>query len=347
MNILVTGGAGYIGSHTTYSLLDGGHNVTVIDNLSTGFKEIIPENVTFYEGCVSDEALVTRIIHTHNVEAIIHFAGSISVEESINKPHLYYKNNTENSRHLIETSVKNNVNNFVFSSTAATYGPTYSKQPVSETMPQQPSSPYGWSKLFIEQILKDTSAATSTFNYGILRYFNVAGSDKKGRTGQISKNSTHLIKIASEVASGKRREMTIFGDDYDTPDGTCLRDFIHVSDVATVHRLLVEHISSKNKSVIFNCGYGIGHSVKQVIDTYAKVTGKQIPHTISPRRQGDIPYIVADSSSLRKELNWTPQHDSLEEIIQSSYDWEQRLSNMDLHFDMETVQKKLDIRVVS
>lgn len=324
MNILVTGGAGYIGSHTSYDLLDNGHNVIVLDNLSTGFKEIVPENATFYEGCVSDGALVTHIFQTHKIDAVIHFAGFISVEESVKNPHKYYQNNTENSRKLIEISLENGVNSFIFSSTAATYGATYSKQAVSEDMAQQPTSPYGWSKLFVEQILKDTHKSHPEFNYGILRYFNVSGADEQGRTGQISKNSTHLIKIASEVASGIREKMYIFGDDYDTEDGTCLRDFIHVSDVADAHRLLVEHVHNKN-SVTFNCGYGVGHSVMQVIDTYEKVLNKPISYEITKRRDGDIPFIVADSSLLRKILGWSPKHESLEKIIQSSYAWEERL----------------------
>lgn len=327
MNVLVTGGAGYIGSHTFYAFLDAGITPVVIDNLSTGYRFLLPEEISFYEGCVSDTLLIKDIIQKHKIDTILHFAGSIRVEESVTNPHLYYKNNTENSRALIQCAAEEGVKRFIFSSTAATYGNVDQQKPLTEQTEQKPASPYGWSKLFVEQILKDTAHAYPSFNYGILRYFNVAGADPKGRTGQVCEGATHLLKIASEVAVGERESMAVFGTDYPTVDGTCVRDYIHVSDLAEAHLLLATHMEKASENFRFNCGYGEGFSVLDVLNRYEEVIGRSLNYTKEGRRAGDPPYLVADSSALKQAISWTPKYNQLETIIKTALDWEEKAQN--------------------
>ncbi|MBU1213124.1 MAG: UDP-glucose 4-epimerase GalE [Alphaproteobacteria bacterium] len=326
MTILVTGGAGYIGSHMVLELRDAGEDVVVLDNLSTGFAWAIPDDVRLVVGDVGDEALVQRVIAEHHVDAIIHFAGSIIVPESVENPLLYYRNNTSNTRNLIECAVAGGVRNFIFSSTAAVYG-NPEENPVSETARLQPVSPYGWSKLMSEQMLADTAAAHA-FNYVALRYFNVAGADPQGRTGQSTPNATHLIKVACETALGRRAAMQVFGTDYPTRDGTCIRDYIHVKDLAMAHMVALGYLRKGGKSDVFNCGYSQGFSVSEVVLAVKKVSGINFEARLAERRAGDPAAIVAASDKIRARLQWLPAHDDLEGIVRNALDWEERLSRM-------------------
>ena len=323
MTVLVTGGAGYIGSHMVYALTDRGEDVVVLDNLSTGFDWAVSPAAELVVGDIGDEELVARIIRDRKVKAIIHFAGSIIVPESVENPLKYYHNNTCKSRSLIEQAVKGGVEHFIFSSTAAVYG-IPEKNPAYEDAPTQPINPYGRSKLMTEWTLQDVAAAHD-MNYVALRYFNVAGADPKGRTGQSTPEATHLIKVACQTALGLREKMYIFGTDYDTPDGTCIRDYIHVTDLIAAHLDALDYLRKGGASAIFNCGYGRGYSVREVIDTVRKVAGHDFPVEEAPRRPGDPPALVAGAKRVREVLGWQPRHDDLEEIVASAYAWEKHL----------------------
>tara|TARA_A100001391_G_scaffold99255_4_gene65913 strand:+ start:16280 stop:17293 length:1014 start_codon:yes stop_codon:yes gene_type:complete len=325
--VLVTGGAGYIGSHAVLALKDAGWPVAVIDNLTTGFRFAVPDDVPFYEGDIEDAALLARIFAEQGTKAIMHFAGSIVVPESVENPLKYYHNNTAKSRVLIEAVVKAGVPHVIFSSTAATYGVPESS-PVREDDPKSPINPYGWSKLMTEQMLADTSAA-HPLNFCVLRYFNVAGADPQARTGQSTAGATHLIKVACEAALGKRDKVSVFGTDYDTPDGTGVRDYIHVSDLAAAHvHALAALVADPARSLTMNCGYGRGFSVLEVLDAVDRVTGGKVKREMGPRRAGDPAALVSDPARIRATLPWVPQHDDLDTIITHALAWEERLGTI-------------------
>jgi len=323
MAVLVTGGAGYIGSHMVLRLADAGEEVVVLDNLVTGFDWAVDHRATLIEGNVGDIGFVSEIIAKHKISEIVHFAGSIVVPESVSDPLKYYGNNTAASRNLIEAAVKGGVRHFIFSSTAAVYGMT-GLEPVSEDYPLSPMSPYGRSKLMTEWMLADVAAA-HPLTFGVLRYFNVAGADPKGRSGQSTPLATHLIKVACQTALGQRQKMDIFGTDYPTPDGTCVRDYIHVTDLVEAHALLLAHLRAGGDSTTLNCGYGRGYSVREVVDTVKAVSGVDFRVDEGPRRAGDPPAIVAGASKVRALLGWQPAHDDLQGIVQSALDWERYL----------------------
>jgi UDP-glucose 4-epimerase len=323
MAILVTGGAGYIGSHMVYELLGAAQDVVVLDNLSTGFSWAIPADVPLYEGDTGDADLVRSIIARHGVEAIIHFAASIVVPESVADPLGYYRNNTANSRTLIEAAVTGGVKYFIFSSTAAVYG-NPKTVPVAEDAPLEPMSPYGSSKLMTEIILRDTGIAHG-LKYAVLRYFNVAGADPLMRTGQSTPAATHLIKVAVQTALGLRPKMDVYGTDYPTPDGTCVRDYIHVSDLVRAHSDALDYLRGGGESATFNCGYGRGFSVLEVIETVKKVSGVDFKVELADRRPGDPAQIVAASDKARGMLGWTPRYDDLPTIVTHALAWEQEL----------------------
>ncbi len=323
MAVLVTGGAGYIGSHMVLALTDAGIDTVVLDNLSTGFPWAISPAAKLVRGDIADEALVLKTLREHKINAIIHFAGSIVVPDSVSDPLGYYLNNTVNSRNLMHCAVKAKVPNFIFSSTAAVYGNPKS-MPVTETEMPAPISPYGTSKLMTELMLRDSHLAYG-LNYVALRYFNVAGADPKGRSGQSTPRATHLIKVACQTALGQRSHMEVFGTDYDTPDGTCLRDYIHVSDLISAHMDALQHLRRGGESGIFNCGYGKGYSVLEVIKAVEKANGAPIQANIVPRRPGDPAAIVAGAEKARTVLGWQPKHDDLDLIVQSALGWERHL----------------------
>lgn len=327
MGVLVTGGAGYIGSHMVLALADAGENVTVLDNLSTGVRTAVDARAELVEGDIGDAELVRSTIQRKKITDVVHFAGSIIVPESVADPLKYYSNNTAKTRNLIECCVKENVPRFVFSSTAAVYG-SPEKVPVTEDVPLAPMSPYGRSKLMSEWMLQDVAGAHA-LTYVVLRYFNVAGADPAGRSGQSTKDATHLIKVAVQAALGIRDHMKIFGDDYATPDGTGVRDYIHVSDLISAHEAAVKYLRSGGESLIANCGYGHGSSVKQVIEAVERVAGKKIDARVDARRAGDPAEIVADASLARETLEWTPKHDDLDEIVRHAFDWESRLTEVE------------------
>ncbi|MFA7429329.1 MAG: UDP-glucose 4-epimerase GalE [Rhodospirillaceae bacterium] len=320
MTILITGGAGYIGSHAVLAFQAAGMDVVVLDDLSTGRRAAVPEGVPFVQGSVGDAATVDTVLADHGVTAVVHFAGSIIVPESVANPLLYYANNTANSRVLIERCVAAGIRHFLFSSTAAIYGMPR-VVPIPESMAGAPINPYGRSKLMTEMMLRDTHAAHGLV-YGALRYFNVAGADPDLRTGQICRQATHLIKVASEVMTGQRDHIDVYGDDYDTPDGTCIRDYIHVSDLAEAHVQVLSHMRANNVPLILNCGYGRGYSVREVLDTVQAVAGRRIDIRPAPRRPGDPPTLVADVAAIRRRLGWKPRHDNLEFIVRTALDWE-------------------------
>ncbi|HEX4407630.1 MAG TPA: UDP-glucose 4-epimerase GalE [Xanthobacteraceae bacterium] len=323
MTILVTGGAGYIGSHMVLALADAGERVVVLDNLSTGHRWAIPEGVPLIVGETGDQALVSQIIRQHHVDAIIHFAASIVVPDSMREPLAYYRNNTVNSRALIECALTSGVKNFIFSSTAAVYGnPTII--PVPEDAPTLPISPYGWSKLMTEIMLRDASSAHGLAHV-TLRYFNVAGADPQNRSGQSSRASTHLIKVACETALGMRPKLDVFGTDYPTPDGTCIRDYIHVADLVRAHSDALRYLRSGGPSLTLNCGYGHGFSVLEVIDMVKRVSGVDFKVEHALRREGDPAQIVAASDQARAKLNWQPRLDDLETIVSHALAWEREL----------------------
>ena len=329
--VLVTGGAGYIGSHAVLALADAGWPVAVIDNLSTGFRFAVPEGVPLYEGDIADAELLARIFAEQGMAngsgAIMHFAGSIIVPESVADPLKYYLNNTAKSRALIAAAVKAGVPHFIFSSTAATYGiPEVS--PVTEDSPRAPINPYGRSKLMTEWMLADTAAA-HPLNYCALRYFNVAGADPEARSGQSTAGATHLIKVAVEAALGKREHVAVFGTDYATPDGTGVRDYIHVSDLANAHVLALEAlIAEPARSLTMNCGYGRGFSVLEVLDAVDRVTNLKLKRVMEPRRAGDPDSLISDNSRIKATLPWVPAHADLDEIIAHALAWERKLTEI-------------------
>ena len=327
--ILVTGGAGYIGSHAVLALSDAGWPVVVADNLSNGRREAVPQGVPLIEIDVGDAAAMERLLRDHGIAAIMHFAGSIVVPESVTDPHFYYRNNTVASHALVGACVAAGVRHILFSSTAATYGAPETV-PIDEDTPTAPINPYGWSKLMTEQMLRDI-AATGAFNFGALRYFNVAGADPQGRSGQAGKGATHLLKVACEAAIGKRSHVDVFGDDYPTPDGTCIRDYIHVSDLAAAHVLALEAlIASPGESFTLNCGYGRGTSVLEMLDTLDRVNGTPIPRVMGARRAGDPPRLVASNRQLVERLGWQPRFADTEVIIRSALEWERHLARQGL-----------------
>jgi UDP-glucose 4-epimerase len=323
MTVLVTGGAGYIGSHTVLALAEAGESVVVIDNLSTGFSAMLPEGVPLFIGDAGDENLVEGVIAQHKVESIIHFAGSVAVPESMRDPLGYYRNNTMTTQSLLRTAVKGGVNRFIFSSTAAVYG-NPDQMPVPETAPTRPMSPYGSSKLMTEIMLHDVATAHG-MSYVALRYFNVAGADPEGRIGLATVGATHLLKIAVEAATGQRAKIDVFGTDYPTPDGSCIRDFIHVSDLAQAHRAALSYLRGGGNSVTLNCGYGRGYSVIETIEAVKRVSMRNIAVQYAPRRPGDIMTMVADTSRIRSLLDWTPKYDDLETIAAHALAWEEKL----------------------
>ena len=323
MSVLVTGGAGYIGSHMVLALTDAGEDVVVLDNLSTGYWWAVSPKAKLIEGDIGNEALLDRLMAEHHFDAVVHFAGSIVVPDSVSDPLGYYLNNTVKSRALMAAAVKAGIPRFIFSSTAAVYG-NPKTQPVFETETPAPISPYGTSKLMTEWMLRDANAAHG-MQYIALRYFNVAGADPLGRTGQSTPRATHLIKVACQTALGQRSHMEVFGTDYGTPDGTCLRDYIHVSDLIAAHADALAYLRKGGASGIFNCGYGRGYSVLEVIKAVERVNGAPITVKLAPRRDGDPVAIVAGAKQVREVLGWTPKHEDLDIIVASAMDWERKL----------------------
>ena len=323
MTILVTGGAGYIGSHMVHTLVDAGENVVVLDNLSTGFRHLLPPGVPLVVGSTGDRQLAARVMREHGVEAIIHFAASIVVPDSVRDPLGYYRNNTLNTCNLIDVAIANGVKHVIFSSTAAVYG-NAERVPVREDDPTVPISPYGSSKLMSETMLRDAGFAHG-LRYVVLRYFNVAGADPQGRTGQATPQATHLIKVACEAATGKRAKVDVFGTDYPTPDGTGVRDYIHVSDLAAAHSAALSYLRAGGDSATFNCGYGRGASVMEVIEAVKRVSGVDFPVVLGPRREGDPAALIADASRIRATLPWTPKFQALDTIVTHAFAWERKL----------------------
>ncbi len=324
--VLVTGGAGYIGSHAVLAVKGAGWPVAVIDDLSNGARELVPADVPFFEGSIADRALVDDVLSRESIGAIMHFAGSIVVPESVEAPLKYYANNTLASHALIEAAVASSVKHFLFSSTAAVYGAP-ERVPIDEEDAKLPINPYGASKLMTERMLADCSAAYG-FNFGALRYFNVAGADSEGRAGQMGKGSTHLIKVAVEAAVGKRDHVSVFGTDYPTPDGTCIRDYIHVSDLAAAHVAALEWlIANPDDNLVVNCGYGKGLSVLEVLDAVDRANGTAVRREIAPRRPGDPPQLVAGNRRLSETLDWRPAHADIDTIVRDALAWERKLAN--------------------
>ncbi len=326
MKILVTGGAGYIGSHVVKQLGEQtDHEITVLDNLVTGFQESILYG-DFIKADLSNFKQIEEIIKKGNYDAVIHFAASLVVPESVENPLKYYLNNTANTANLIKQCVTYGVNKFIFSSTAAVYGePAPDLIPVTEESPVAPINPYGSSKLMSETVLKDTAFAYNDFNYIALRYFNVAGASVDGKIGQSTENATLLIKVAAETALGKRDKMFIFGDDYPTEDGTCIRDYIHVEDLASAHIRALEHLEEGKEGGVFNCGYGHGFSVKEVLETMKKVSGVDFPVEIKERRAGDPAILISNNRKIREVMHWTPKYDDLELICKTGLEWEKKI----------------------
>lgn len=324
MTILVTGGAGYIGSHMVWELLDQGEKVVVLDRLTTGFDWAVPVEVPLFVGDIGDQELVTKIIRDHDVKSIIHFAALSVVPDSLADPLGYYENNTLKAHKLIQTAIQCGIEHFIFSSTAAVYGELLS-DPIDENNAPDPKTPYGASKWMVERILKDACSAAD-MRYTILRYFNVAGSDIQGRTGQSTPAATHLIKVACEAALGKREKLNVYGSDYPTPDGTCIRDFIHVNDLVDIHHLALKRLRGGEESILFNCGYGQGYSVLDVIHSIERLTGKPLKYDLVDRRPGDLAAVIANSTKAQNALNWSSKHADIDVIVGSALKWEQRLS---------------------
>ena len=325
MTVLVTGGAGYIGSHMVLELLDAGETPVVLDNLTTGLRSAVPDQVPLVIGDFGDEGLIDRVVRERGVSAIIHFAARIVVPESVSDPLGYYLNNTAKARSLIASAISNKIRHFIFSSTAAVYGNPQAN-PVSEDEPLAPVSPYGRSKLMVEWMLEDASKAYD-FQHVVLRYFNVAGADPRGRAGQSTRDATHLIKVAVQAALGRRNGMEVYGTDYPTPDGSCLRDYIQVTDLARAHMDALRYLRAGGASLTCNCGYQKGFSVLDVIDVVKRVSGVDFPVTLSGRRPGDPAAIVASNSRARSVLGWRPRHDNLDAIVRQALNWERRLHN--------------------
>lgn len=322
--VLVTGGAGYIGSHTTLALIEAGYEVVVYDNLSTGRAEAVLPPARLVVGDLAETDSLDRLMREEKFSAVMHFAGSIVVPESVENPLKYYLNNTNNTTELIRLAVTNAIPHFVFSSTAAVYGMPDTSA-VTEDSPTAPINPYGRTKLMSEWVIQDTAFAHPAFSYVILRYFNVAGADPQGRIGQCTPNATHLIKVASQAALGRRDALHIFGTDYDTPDGTCIRDYIHVADLATAHVLSLKHLESGNVSGIFNCGYGHGYSVREIAAAVKRASGVDFPVIESGRRAGDPPALISNPARIRSTMHWEPAHDDITAIALSAYTWEKGL----------------------
>lgn len=323
MTILVTGGAGYIGSHTVHALTQAGANVVVIDNLSTGFSQFLPEGVPLFIGDAADENLVEGVIAAHGVDSIIHFAGSVVVPDSLRDPLGYYRNNTMTTRNLLNAAVRSNVRRFIFSSTAAVYG-NPDQMPVPEEAPTRPLSPYGMSKLMTEIMLHDVAAAHG-MRYVVLRYFNVAGADPDARIGLATIGATHLLKIAVEAATGQRAKIDVFGTDYPTADGSCIRDFIHVTDLAEAHRAALAYLDGGGESATLNCGYGRGYSVLETIEAVRRASGRNFAIQYADRRPGDIMTMIADTARIRATLDWTPRFDDIDTIARHALAWEEKL----------------------
>src|SRR6202171_3221098 len=323
MTVLVTGGAGYIGSHMVQALAEAGENVVVIDDLSTGFSAMLPEGVPLFIGDAGDENLVEGVIAQHGIESIIHFAGSVVVPDSMRDPLAYYRNNTMTTRSLLNAAVKGGISRFIFSSTAAVYG-NPDQVPVPEQAATRPLSPYGSSKLMAEIMLHDTASAHG-MSYAVLRYFNVAGADPKGRIGLATVGATHLLKIAVEAATGQRAKIDVFGTDYPTPEGSCIRGFVHVSDLAQAHRAALAYLRGGGTSTTLNCGYGRGYSVLETIEAVRRVSGRNFAVQYAARRPGDIMNMIADTGRIRSVLDWTPQYDDLETIAAHALAWEEKL----------------------
>ena len=323
MTVLVTGGAGYIGSHIVHELADRGEAVVVLDNLATGFRDAIPATAELVVGDIGDGALVADLLSSHRVQAIVHLAASSVVPDSVANPLSYYSNNTAGSLALLKAAVGASVKHFVFSSTAAVYGNPQAALVAEDTIPQ-PVSPYGASKLMTEMMLKDAASA-SDLKYVVLRYFNVAGADAQLRTGQSTRAATHLIKAAVQTALGGRERLAIFGSDYPTPDGTCVRDYIHVSDLVSAHIAALGYLRDGGASALLNCGYGHGYSVREVVEAVKRVSGVDFAVAIEPRRAGDPAQIVADVQAIRRVLGWKPAYDDLETIVRHALAWEQNL----------------------
>lgn len=323
MRILVTGGAGYIGSHTVTELVELGHEIIIVDDLSTGFESSIHVKATFYKGSLLDLNFLKNIFEKENIEAIVHFAAKLIVPESVEKPLMYYENNLLGAINLLKCCNAYNIKKFIFSSTAAVYGnPTESV--IKESTITTPINPYGQSKLMVEKILADYEQSTPNFKFVVLRYFNVAGAALDGKNGQKTKNATHLIKVAAETAVGKRESMSIFGTDYPTHDGTCVRDYIHVVDLAKAHCEALQYLKHSNQSNTFNCGYGVGFSVKEVISVMREVSGNNFTSICSPRRKGDPAALVANNENIIKNTNWRPTLNNIKLITQSAFNWEKK-----------------------
>ena len=319
MNILVTGGAGYIGSHAVRKLLEAGHNVAVLDNLSYGHRAAVPGTIPFYRVDLKETDRIEEILRKHHIQAVMHFAALISVSESVQKPLLYFQNNTAGAMSLLEAMARAGVKRFVFSSTAATYGEP-EEMPIYETANQMPINPYGRSKWFVEEILRDIAAADPEFGFAAFRYFNVAGASDDAAIGEDHQPETHLIPLVLFAAMGKRESMTVFGTDYPTPDGTCIRDYVHVNDLAAAHVLGIEALSSGDAR-FYNLGIGRGYSVKEILDAAQKATGKEIPVIFGDRREGDPARLFANSDKVQRELGWKPVHTDIKEIILSAWHW--------------------------
>ena len=321
MEILLTGGAGYIGSHTSLALIDAGHKVTIIDNLSTGNINLIPKEAHFINCNINNVKNITEILRKKKFDALLHFAGFIKVEESVQNPDKYFKNNTDNAIELFETCYKHNLQNIIFSSTAAAYGNPSNNESITENERLNPINPYGKSKVKTEEYLLNNK---DRFNSIILRYFNVAGADPELRSGLISNTPSHLIKILSEVAVGKREKISIFGDDYNTKDGTAIRDYIHVSDLASIHLEAAKYLLENQSSNIFNCGYGKGYSVLDVINTANQIYGNKIKFEYDKRRPGDSEKLISNVDKLHQHINWKPKFDDLKLIIKTAVEWEKK-----------------------
>lgn len=327
-NVLVTGGAGYIGSHTSHRLVEAGFGVIVLDNLYSGHPWAVPEKATFVRGDAGDAGLVRELIRRHAIDAVVHFAGHVIVPESVKDPLKYYRNNVAVSRDLVEACIAEGVGQFVFSSSAAVYGIPDRSGAIGEDAALAPINPYGRTKLMVEWMLEDAARAFPSFRYVALRYFNVAGARLDGALGQATRDSTHLIKIASEAACGLRDRVSIFGTDYPTPDGTCVRDYIHVEDLARAHIDALEYLRRDGASRVLNCGYGKGYSVREILKVAHEVSRVDFPIVEATRRAGDPPSLVADARRIRDVLGWTPRHDDIRAICESAVRWERSLQRM-------------------
>ncbi len=323
MNVLLTGGAGYIGSHAALALLDSGNNVHIVDDLSTGNEILIPKNAKFTNCDINDEKVISKIIKSNSFDLLMHFAGFIKVEESVQYPRKYFENNTDKAIKLFNVCKSNGLNKIIFSSTAAAYGSVSKNKLINEETNLNPQNPYAESKIRTEKFLIENQ---TDFKFIILRYFNVAGADKKLRSGQISKQSSHLIKILSEIVVGKRDHVEIFGNDYNTPDGTAIRDYIHVSDLAEIHLEVAKYLLKNLKSNLFNCGYGKGYSVLDVVNATNKLCKNKITYKFSKRRSGDVEKLVAETNKMLRHFDWKPKHNNLNEIINSSIKWEEKIN---------------------